>query len=121
MIRQRRTFDLSTKKKTVARIKAGEISLNQAARELQVAPSVVNYWINQFTEGKLLEKPTKREKQLEEENRKLKERLGNLYNIVEDLKKTADSKRRMKNEDSCVITEKNLHLFLKGAKSSDSQ
>ena len=60
-------------------------------------------------------------KQLEEENRKLKERLGNLYNIVEDLKKTADSKRRMKSEDSCVITEKNLHLFLKGAKSSDSQ
>lgn len=121
MKRQRRTFDLSTKTKTVAKIKAGDVTLNQAARDLKVSPSVITYWINQFSEGKLQEKPTKRERQLEEENRKLKERLGNLYNIVEDLKKTADSKRRMKNEDSCVITEKNLHLFLKDAKSSDSQ
>lgn len=120
MKRTRRTFDLSTKTKTVAKIKAGTLSINQAARDLQVAPSVISYWINQFSEGKLEARPSKREKQLEEENRKLKERLGNLYNIVEDLKKEADSKRRSKNDDSCVITEKNLHLFLKDAKSSGS-
>lgn len=120
MKRTRRSFDLSTKTKTVAKIKAGTLSINQAARDLQVAPSVISYWINQFTEGKLEPRPSKREKKLEEENRELKERLGNLYNIVENLKKVADSKQRMKNADSCVITEKNLHLFLKDAKSSDS-
>lgn len=120
MKRTRRSFDLSTKTKTVAKIKAGTLSINQAARDLQVAPSVISYWINQFAEGKLESRPSKREKKLEEENRELKERLGNLYNIVENLKKMADSKQRMKSADSCVITEKNLHLFLKDAKSSDS-
>lgn len=103
-----------------AKIKAGTLSINQAARDLQVAPSVISYWINQFTEEKLELKPSEREKKLEEENRELKERLGNLYNIVENLKKVADSKQRMKSADSSVITEKNLHLFLKDVKSLDS-
>ena len=33
---------------------AATSSINQAAKDLQVAPSVINHWINQFTEQLLL-------------------------------------------------------------------
>jgi len=56
---------------------------------------------------------------IKKENKKLKETVGDLYMLIEDLKKMADSKRRMKNGNSSVISADNVEEFLKSAKQSD--
>ena len=112
-----RRTDSETKKKTILKIERKEQTIIDAARELGVNPATVSRWIEKWHDGNLVDKPTAREKALEKENQRLKETVGNLYFHIEQLKKTADSRRRMKNEDTSVITADNLDQYLKRAKS----
>ena len=114
---KRKNIDFNTKQKTVQQVESKEISLNQAARNLQVSPSTVNYWIKKSHAGQLLERPSAREKALEKENEKLKATIGDLYYHIEQIKKMADSKRRTKSASTSVITEKNLAQFVTDARS----
>ena len=91
-------------------------SINGAARELGVSPSAVSQWCHQYRHNQLMPKANKRELELEKENQKLKETIGSLYFFIEQLKKMADSKQRMKDANSSIITERNLSQFLKPVK-----
>jgi transposase-like protein len=113
--RIRRT-DFSTKMRVIQDIASGKTSINQAARELSVSPGTVQSWVNKFRAGTLQDRPSKREKDMEKEIAKLKETVGGLYMVIEELKKTADLKRRKKNADSSVITAENLEHFVKPVK-----
>ncbi len=108
--------DPETKKQTILRIERNEISIAEAARELSVNSATVSRWIEKWRSGNFKEAPSKRERELEKENEKLRETVGSLYFHIEQLKKMADYKRRMKDADTSVITGKNLDQFLKPAK-----
>jgi len=108
--------DPETKQKTILRIERNEISIGDAARELSVNPATITRWIQKWRDGNLKEAPTKRERELEKENEKLKQTVGSLYFHIDQLKKMADYKQRMKDASTSVITGKNLDQFLKPAK-----
>jgi transposase-like protein len=108
--------DSETKRQTVLRIEKNEISIGDAARELSVDPATITRWIQKWRDGNLKEAPTKRERELEKENERLKQTVGSLYFHIEQLKKMADYKRRMKDANTSVITGKNLDQFRKPVK-----
>ena len=111
-----RRTDYSTKRRVVQDVIDKKTSINQAARDLDLSPATVHGWVNKFKTGTLEETPSRREKNLEKENQKLKQTIGGLYVLIEELKKTADLKRRRKNADLSVITGENLDQFLKPVK-----
>lgn len=108
--------DSETKQKIILRIERNEISIGDAARELSVNPATITRWIQKWRDGNLKETPTKRERELEKENEKLKQTVGSLYFHIDQLKKMADYKQRMKDASTSVITGKNLDQFLKPVK-----
>ena len=110
----RRKFETAFKHRVVEEIDSGKISVNEAARQNQVSPSLIHYWRERYHKGKLVGVPSARERALEKENKKLKEKLGELYLQVEVLKKVEAWKKRSRNVDSSIVTEKNLAQFVKG-------
>ena len=62
-----RTFPSEFKRELIARIDNGEITVSEAAREHNLAPSLVDLWRKKIHEGTFQDKPTPREKQLEKE------------------------------------------------------
>ena len=100
-------------------IESGKTTINQAARDLNLSPGTVHNWINKFRAGNLQSRPSKREKAMEKEIQKLKQTVGGLYVLIEELKKTAELKRRRKSGDLSVITSENLDQFVKPAKQLD--
>src|SRR5262245_49519940 len=68
----RRKFEVDFKRQLVAQIEAGELSMAQAARDYQLAHSVLERWRAQYRNNTLIDRPSDRERQLEAENQKLK-------------------------------------------------
>jgi hypothetical protein len=62
------------------------------------------------------DRPSKRERQLEAENEKLKAKIGDLYLQMEHIKKLQAWVQRKKNADTSIITAKNWDQFRKPAK-----
>ena len=100
----------------VAQIEAGQITPQQAAREHQLSRSLIEYWREQYRQNALVDRPSKRERQLEAENEKLKAKIGDLYLQMEHIKKLQAWVQRKKNADTSVITAKNWDQFRKPAK-----
>ncbi len=61
----RRKFDTSFKEKLVAEIESGRVTISAAARKHQIAPSVIDYWRRRSQEGKLIDRTSKRQRELE--------------------------------------------------------
>lgn len=116
MSKQRRKFEIGFKQQIVREVESGLLSLNAAARQYEISPSVIRRWREQAGQGNLEAGPSGREKALERENRELKEKLAELYLQVEHLKKMEDYARRQKSAATSVITSANLAQFRKGAK-----
>lgn len=112
----RRKFEPEFKRQLIAQIKAGQLTVRQAAREHQLSHSLIEYWRLQYDDNALVERPSKRERQLEAENEKLKAKIGDLYMQMEHIKKLQAWVQRKKNADTSVITAKNLDQFRKPAK-----
>lgn len=112
----RRKFETEFKRQLIAQIKAGQITVREAAREHQLSHSLIEYWRRQYDGDTLVERPSKRERQLEAENEKLKAKIGDLYMQMEHIKKLQAWVQRKKNADTSVITAKNLDQFRKPAK-----
>lgn len=112
----RQKFDPEFKRQLLARIDAGQITASQAARDIQVSRSLIDYWRKQELNGRLIDRPSRRELQLEAENEKLKAKIGDLVMQMEHLKKLQALAPRTKNVDTSVITAKNLDQFRKRAK-----
>lgn len=113
----RRKFDLPFKQKIIQLIESGEISQSEAARQYQLAPSLIQRWRSQKPKGLLRETPSKEMRLLQIENDRLKKKLAELVMDIELLKKVEAYARQKRSVDTCVITSKNLARFQEGAKS----
>jgi len=111
-----RRFETEFKRQLVAQIEAGQLSAREAAREHQLSASLIEYWRKQYRINGLVDRPSKRERQLEAENEKLKAKVGDLVMQMDYLKKLQDWVQRRRNADTSVITAKNLDQFRKPAK-----
>ena len=112
----RRKFETEFKRQLIARIEAGEMTAQEAARKHQLSRSLIEYWREQYRTNALVDRPSKRERQLEAENEKLKAKIGDLVMQMDYIKKLQDWVQRTRNADSSVITAKNLDQFRKPAK-----
>ena len=112
----RRKFETEFKRQLLDQIEAGQLTAQQAAREHQLSRSLIEYWRQQYRNNALVDRPSKRERQLEAENEKLKAKIGDLVMQMEHIKKLQALVQRKKNADTSVITAKNLDQFRKSAK-----
>jgi transposase-like protein len=112
----RRKYETEFKRSLIGQIEAGELTVREAAREHQLSRSLVEYWRNQYRNNALVDPPSRRERQLEAENEKLKAKVGELVLQMEHLKKVQIWVQRKRNADTSVITAKNLDQFRKPAK-----
>lgn len=112
----RRKYETEFKRQLIAQIEAGQITVRQAAQEHQLSRSLINYWWEQYRTHTLVDRPSKRERQLEAENEKLKAKIGDLYLQMEHIKKLQAWVQRKKSADTSVITAKNWDQFRKPAK-----
>jgi len=116
MSKKFKKIDPEVRKNTILRIERKEIGVMDAARELGISPHTITKWMSRWRDGNFIERPSAREKALEKEVEKLKTTVGGLYHYIEQLKKTAESKQRMKNANTSVITADNLSQFVKRVK-----
>ncbi len=114
MGKQRRKFSAEFKRQVVQEVEAG-LSLNEAARRHDIAPSLILKWRDHFRQGTLVDKPSPHEKALEKENQLLKAKIGEMLMEIEHLKKLDTWIRRQRKLDTSIITAKNLEEFQKGA------
>jgi transposase-like protein len=116
MGRIRRKYETEFKRQLVGQIEAGEITVREAAREHQLSRSLIEYWRKQYQNNALIDRPSKRERQLEAENEKLKAKIGDLVMQMDHIKKLQAWVQQKRNADTSVITAKNLDQFRKPAK-----
>ena len=112
----RRKFEADFKRQVIAQIEAGQLTLAQAAREYQLAHSVLERWRAQYRNNRLTQSPSARERQLEAENEKLKAKIGDLVMQMEYLKKLQAWVQQQRSADTSTITAKNWDRFRKPAK-----
>ncbi len=112
----RRKYETEFKRQLVAQIEAGQITPQQAAREHQLSRSLIEYWREQYRQNALVDRPSKRERELEAENEKLKSKIGDLVMQMDHIKKLQTWVQRKKSADTSVITAKNWDQFRKPAK-----
>ena len=98
------------------RSRPGQVTAQQAAREHQLSRSLIEYWREQYRNNALVDRPSKRERQLEAENERLKAKIGDLVMEMDHIKKWQAWVQRKRNADTSVITAKNLDQFRKPAK-----
>ena len=105
----RRKFDAAFKVQLVQEILSGTTTQSKACRDHQLSPTVVKRWIEKYQTGQPIEdRPSPRERQLEEENRRLKAKLGEMVMQIDILKKLDDFVRQRKSATSSVVTASNL-------------
>lgn len=118
MGRTKRSFTIGFKEQVVMEIKGGVETLGSAARKYDVGYETISRWVQRFDEGKLTGKPDSETLALKAENERLKAKVGELTMQIDLLKKYRSSIQQKRNADTSVITEKNLALFVGGAKCS---
>ncbi len=111
----RRKFSIDFKEQVVHEVETG-LSLNEAARQYQLNPSVITRWRDKYRQGTLVEKPSLHEKILEKENEKLKAKIGELIMAIDLLKKFQKYAENQRKLDTSVITSRNLAQFQEDAK-----
>jgi transposase len=107
MGKSRRKFEADFKRQVIAQIEAGELTLAQAARDYQLAHSVLERWRAQHRANRLPYSVSARERQLEAENEKLKAKVGDLVMQMEYLKKLQAWVQQQRSADTSTITAKN--------------
>lgn len=112
----KRKFDVQFKAQVVQAIQSGTHTIKDICQEHQLQKQTVARWIERFSEGALVERPSLREKMLEKENDKLKSKIGDLVMQIDLLKKFHQEQERRKSVNSSVITARNLAQFQERAK-----
>lgn len=104
MTKKYRNFSTEFKRNLIAQIDNGVISKAAAGREYNISSSLIDRWQKKIHEGALLDRPTKREKELEKEIDRYKRKVGELTLQVDLLKKLNDDLALMKRSNGCVVT-----------------
>lgn len=98
MKRTRRSFNYEFKKMVVEQADSGQFSINQIARDYEIAPGLISTWRKQLQSGVLQPEPSARDRMMEMELDRYKKKVGELTMVVEVLKKhlsTFPSVRRL--------------------------
>lgn len=107
----KRKFDVQFKTTVVQAIQSGTHTMKEICQEHQLQRQTVERWVERFSEGLLVERPSLREKMLEKEVDKLKSKIGDLVMQIDLLKKFHQELERKKSVNSSVITARNLAQF----------
>ncbi len=107
--KQRRHFESGFKKQVVMEVERGELSLSAAGRKYELSPILISQWRDKFREGALSSEPTKKERELEKEIERYKLLLAEAHADREFLKKAQDYARRLRKQDTAVITGQNYN------------
>jgi transposase-like protein len=111
-----RNFTEDFKRSLIFRIDSGQITKAEAARENDIAPSLIDRWQKQIHEGTLRNHPSKRERQLEKELDQYKKKVGELTMTNDLLKKIPEHLAQMRKSDGYVVTGLNVAPLKRGAK-----
>lgn len=114
--RRKRQFEIGFKRQVVQEVESGSISLSAAGRKYELSPNLINQWRDKFRGGGLSNEPTKRERELQKELENYKVLLAEAHADREFLKKAQDYSRRLRKQDSAVITGQNIDQFRTGSK-----
>lgn len=114
--KRKRQFEIGFKRQVVEEVESGNISLSAAGRKYELSPNLINQWRDKFRGGALSDQPTKRERELEKELERYKVLLAEAHADREFFKKAQDYARRLKKQDTAVITGQNIDQFRTGAK-----
>lgn len=114
--KRKRQFDIGFKRQVVQEVESGNISLSAAGRKYELSPNLINQWRDKFRGGALSDQPTKRERELEKELERYKVLLAEAHADREFLKKAQDYARRLRRQDTAVITGQNIDQFRTGSK-----
>jgi transposase-like protein len=111
-----RHFTEEFKRGLIAQIDSKAISKAAAARENDIAPSLLDRWQQQIHEGKLESRPSARERQLERELDRYKKKVGELTIQNELLKKLNETCASMRRSSGYVVTGPSTDQSKGGAK-----
>jgi transposase-like protein len=107
----KRKFDVQFKSQVVQAIQSGTHTIRDICQEHQLQKATVERWMERFSVGKLVERPSLRERMLEKEVDKLKSKIGDLVMQIDLLKKFREELAQKRSVDSSVITARNLAQF----------
>lgn len=100
-----RSFTDDFKNQLIQEIDSGVISISQAARKHNIAPSLIDRWRKQIHEGSMIHHKTKQEKQLEKELELYKIKVAELT-IANELLKKSNNSITMKRSNGYIVTPK---------------
>jgi transposase len=108
MRKSRRKFNFEFKKMIVELAESGQYSINQIARDHEIAPGLITQWRQKIQAGELTQGPSWREKQLETELEKSHRKIGELTLIIDALKKGMDHIQQQRKSNSSIISPRTL-------------
>ena len=112
-VRKNKTYEIGFKRQVVAEIESGKISVGGAAKKYEVSTITLNNWRRKFSAGALSDKPSRREKELEQELEKYKVLLAEAHAEREFVKKVNAHMERSQKLKSAVVSGLNLSQFQK--------
>ncbi len=114
--KRKRQFEIGFKRQVVQEVESGSISLSAAGRKYEISAGLINQWRDKFRGGVLTDQPSKREREMEKELERYKVLLAEAHADREFLKKAQDYARRLRKQDTVVITGQNIDQFRTGSK-----
>ena len=108
MKKPRRTFRFEFKKMIVEQAESGQFSINQIARDHDIAPGLITTWRAKIRSGELAAGPSSREKFLEAELDKSNRKVGELTLIIDAFKKSLDHIQRQRKSASSIVSPRTL-------------
>ncbi len=87
---------------------SGQYSINQIARDHEIAPGLITQWRQRIQSGELIQGSSWREKQLEAELEKSQRKIGELTLIIDDLKKDMDHIQQQRMSNLSIVSPRTL-------------
>jgi len=116
----RRTFSVAFKRQVVEELLSGSATAAQLSRRHNISSGLIGYWRHRYTEGKLVEGPSRSERALAEprlwRGAELERLVGRLALENELLKKAVAHTARRRREASLPITGRTLTPLIAGLK-----
>ncbi|MCD4812698.1 hypothetical protein K8S19_03275 [bacterium] len=116
MKKQYRHFEEDFKRNLIVRIDSGGLTKSQAAREHNLAGSVIDRWQRQIHDGSMRVHPTVNEKKMMHELDMYKKKVGELSLQIDLLKKLNETSASMRRSSGYVVTGGNTERSGKDAK-----
>jgi|GEM_PF-1020723 len=108
MKKSRRNFSFEFKKMIVDLAESGQYSINQIARDHEIAPGLIIQWRKKIQSGELSTGPSWKEKQLQAELEKSQRKIGELTLIIDAFKKSLDHIQEQRKLNSSVVSPRTL-------------